>query len=498
MRVEQVVYVRDAYLRRKAGINRAALRAFFVKLFGRVVRIDEVLRRDPQAFKICGEERVDRILVERARDADARRLTLLEQFVAPPLRARQRELVWRVGDVRRVEAAPDGLRPELDEVRVGGLDRVHPLLDHAHVVDVFDQPPLAGVADDQPFDAGQNRYLGLARRLRLFRRARNLHVNEGAQTFVLTEKTSRVLVSVRVVADLIDLLEPDEARPQSVIPEPDRLNRRAYRARFATVFVHGNARLNVFAFESRFDEIHLRLDGCQVMLRAALQNEVRAERRDVRDLRDVEPDVLGQHRRQPGHNLFRLPALPLKVNDVRLHKDRAAVAEGRHRLRAECDVGVIFDLHPKAFGGGLQEVAVARRALRVKLEVFDLAVFQNDQLDILPADVNDHVHFLVELKSRFSVRDRFDQRDIGREHVFQNVFGVPRCDDAHYFERGPLVGHLFFEFGEDFFGVFDGIAFGELIGLDQHVPVLVEQHGFGRSRTAVEADKAFDDLAREE
>src|SRR5262249_33106740 len=150
MRVEQVVYVRDAYLRRKAGINRAALRALFVKLFSRVVRIDEVLRRDAQAFKIGGEERVDRILVERARDADAHRLTLLEQFVAPPLRARQRELVWRVGDVRRVEAAPDGLRPELDEVRVGGLYRGHPLLDSPHCVALFDPPPLPAVSHDHP------------------------------------------------------------------------------------------------------------------------------------------------------------------------------------------------------------------------------------------------------------------------------------------------------------------------------------------------------------
>src|SRR5262249_45169860 len=322
---------------------------------------------------------------------------------------------------RRIEAAPDGLRPELDEVRVGGLDRVHPLLDHAHVVDVFDQPPLAGVADDQPFDAGQNRYLGLARRLRLFRRARNLHVDEGAQTFVLTEKTSRVLVSVRVVADLIDLLQPDEARPQSVIPEPDRLNRRAYRARFATVFVHGDARLNVFAFESRFDEIHLRLDGGEVMLRAALQNEVRAERRDVRNLRDVEPDVFRQHGGEARHDLFRLPSLALEIDDVRLHEDRAAVAEGRHRLRAESDVGVIFDLHPEAFGGGLQEVAVARRALRVQLEVLDLAVLQNDQLDVLPADVDDHVYIFVKLQGRFGVRDGFDQRDVGSERVLQNV-----------------------------------------------------------------------------
>src|SRR5262245_45506018 len=259
--------------------------------------------------------------------------------------------------------------------------------------------------------------------------------------------------------------------------------------------MHGDARLNFFAFEARLDEIDLRLDGGEVVLCASLQNEVRSERRDVRNLRDVEPDVFRQHGGEARHDLFRLPALSLEVDDVRLHEYRAAVAEGRHRMRAEGDIGVIFDLHPEAFGGGLQEVAVARRALSVQFEVLDLAVLQNDQLDVLPADVDDHVHFFIKLQRRFGVRDGFHQRDVCREHVFQNVFGVARSADAHHLERGALVGNLLLQFGEDLFRVLDGIAFGELIGLDQHVAVFVEQHRLGRGRTAVQADEALDHLA---
>src|SRR5262249_52839011 len=180
------------------------------------------------------------------------------------------------------EAAPDGLCAKLDEVWVGGLDRVETFFDHAHVVDIFDQSPLAGVADDQSFDARQDRYLRFARRLLLFQLAwgaRNLHVDESAQAFVLAEITARVLVAVRVVADLFDLVQPDETRLPPVIPKPDSFDPGANRARFAAVFVDGDARLNVFAFEPRLDEINLRLDGGEVVLRAALQNEVRAERR---------------------------------------------------------------------------------------------------------------------------------------------------------------------------------------------------------------------------
>src|SRR5262245_10687951 len=376
MNVDQVVDVRNAHLRREAGVNRAALRAVLVKLLGRVVRIDQVLRRNAQALEIRRKEWIDRILVEDARDADPHCFALLEQFVALRSGARQRDLVRRIGDLRRVEAAPDGLRPELDEVRVGGLGRVHTFFDHAHVVDVFDQSPLAGVADDQSFDARQDRYLRFARLLLHFQLiwgARNLHVDEGAQAFVLAEVTPRVLVAVSVVADLLDIVQSDEARLPPVIPEPDGFDGRANRARFAAVLVDGDARL-VLAFEARLDEIDLRLDRGEIVLCAALQNEVRPERRDVRTLRDVEPDVFRQHRREARHNLFRLPSLPLEIDDVRLHEDRAAVTEGRHRMRAESDVGVIFDLHSEAFGGGLQEVAVARRALRIQLEVFDLAV----------------------------------------------------------------------------------------------------------------------------
>src|SRR5262245_33370415 len=101
--------------------------------------------------------------------------------------------------------------------------------------------------------------------------------------------------------------------------------------------MHGDARLNFFAFEARLDEIDLRLDGGEFGLCPGWQNEVRSGRGDVRNLRDLEPDVFRQHGGEARHNLFRLPALSLEVDDVRLHEDRAAVTEGRHRLRAESD-----------------------------------------------------------------------------------------------------------------------------------------------------------------
>ena len=58
--------------------------------------------------------------------------------------------------------------------------------------------------------------------------------------------------------------------------------------------------------------------------------------------RNVEPDVLGQHVAQAGHDLFGFPALALEVDDVGLHEDRAAITETREAFGAECGVGVLF------------------------------------------------------------------------------------------------------------------------------------------------------------
>ncbi len=70
------------------------------------------------------------------------------------------------------------------------------------------------------------------------------------------------------------------------------------------------------------------------------------------------------------------------------------------------------------------------RALRVQLEVFDAAVLQDDDLDVLAADVADHVDVLVEVQAGLGVRDGFDQRGIGADHVLQNVLGVAGGADA--------------------------------------------------------------------
>ena len=310
------------------------------------------------------------------------------------------------------------------------------------------------------------------------------------QALVLAEVAARVLVSRRAKLDLLDALDADERGLKVLLLEqPDGLDGAADRPALAAVRMDGDRGLFGRADKARLDEIDLGLDGGEIVLCAALEHEVPAQLGDVRNLRDVQPDVLGQHRRQAGHDFVGLPALPLEIHDVRLHEHRAAVAEFRHRLGAERQVRVLLNFVAEVTGGGLEEVPVAGRALGVELEVLDLPVFEDDELDVLPADVHDHVGLWVEVQAGLRVGDRFDQGAVRADHVLEDVLGVAGGACAENFQRAALPDDLLLELADDVDGVLDRVALGELIGLGDDVLVGVEQDAFGAGRAAVQSQE---------
>ena len=157
----------------------------------------------------------------------------------------------------------------------------------------------------------------------------------------------------------------------------------------------------------------------------------------------------------------------------RLHEHRAAVAEAGEALGGEGDVGVLLHRHVEALRGGLQEVAVARRALRVQLEIFDAAVLQDDDLDVLPADVADHVDVVVEVQAGLGVRDGLDERGVGADHVLQNVLGVAGGADAEDLQLGALIANLPIELLQHLDRVLDRVALRELIGLGEDAALVI-------------------------
>ena len=81
---------------------------------------------------------------------------------------------------------------------------------------------------------------------------------------------------------------------------------------------------------------------------------------------------------------------------------------------AYCSTG-----NAEPFGGGLQEITIAGRALRVQPEILDAPILRTDQLDVLPADIDDDVRIRVEVQSRFGVRHGLRQSHVGAEHLLQ-------------------------------------------------------------------------------
>ena len=104
----------------------------------------------------------------------------------------------------------------------------------------------------------------------------------------------------------------------SVAPQADGFDAGADRSRFAAVLVDDNLRFFPREAEVGAQEIHLRLDGGKIVLRAALQNEPRAQCSEAWHLGDIQENIPGQHRRQAGQDFFRPPALALEIDDVGL------------------------------------------------------------------------------------------------------------------------------------------------------------------------------------
>src|SRR5262249_35416956 len=118
--------------------------------------------------------------------------------------------------------------------------------------------------------------------------------------------------------------------------------------------------------------------------------------------------------------------------------DGTTVAEERHGGRSEGTIGKFLDGDPKRLGGRLQEIPVPGRALSVQLEVLDAPLAQDDELDVLSADVHDYVRVFVVLNGRLGVRDRFDQGRVSGQHVLEYVLRVSCRADAEHLQGRAL------------------------------------------------------------
>src|SRR5262249_34834395 len=153
-------------------------------------------------------------------------------------------------------------------------------------------------------------------------------------------------------------IDADERRAAAALDDAHRLHRSADRAGLARVRVNEHLAVR----DALLDVIDLRFDGGEVVLRAALKNELATERRETRDLNDVLPNVLRQDLRETREHLLFGEAFLLEVDAIGVEEDGATVAELRRELRFERDVGKLLDWNAERIGSRLKQRAVAGRA----------------------------------------------------------------------------------------------------------------------------------------
>ena len=130
--------------------------------------------------------------------------------------------------------------------------------------------------------------------------------------------------------------------------------------------------------------------------------------------------------------------------------------------------------------------------MRVQLEVLHAPIVQDDELNILPANVYDHMRIFVELERGFGVRNGFNQRHVGLQHILQDVLRVPGRAHSQHFHSGILRFDLLAQVFEHVDRVLDGIAVRKLIRLAEDVAILIQENCLCGGRAAINPHKASD------
>src|SRR5438445_5150251 len=107
------------------------------------------------------------------------------------------------------------------------------------------------------------------------------------------------------------------------------------------MLVHNNFRLSPRGTKTIAYEVDFRLNNRKIILCSSLQHKTRAQRRKIGNAGDVKKNVLREHSSKAGENFLRLPALALKIDNVRLHENGAAITENRHRLCGKSQIRVL-------------------------------------------------------------------------------------------------------------------------------------------------------------
>ena len=146
---DQVINMRNANLRGKTRIDRAAPGASLVHVAIGVVGVDDVLRLQPECLEIRAEQWRVHIHVQHFGHADAEPGSLLHQLSTLLYLGFERPLsIWdRISSLRRILRAPYTRCGDLDVIGIRFLQCIEAGFDTTHVLHVFDLTFLASRND---------------------------------------------------------------------------------------------------------------------------------------------------------------------------------------------------------------------------------------------------------------------------------------------------------------------------------------------------------------
>ena len=304
---------------------------------------------------------------------------------------------------------------------------------------------------------------------------------------VLAERAASRRVGAGAVAQIDRGIQPDEARRAVLRDDASRLDGGADGACLAAVRVDDDLSIG----HAPHDVVDLCLYGGEVVLGAALQDELPTELTEARDLHDVLPNVLGQHHRQTGKKLLARKTLFLEVDAIGIQEHRASIAELRRQLGRERDIGVVANIDVELIGHRLQQHAVAGRALVREPEVLHFTVLKEQHLDVLTADVADDVDIgPAEVRRALHMGHGLDDVGIGAQRTVEHFRGIAGGAQTEYLEVTALLGDKTLDAREDVLRVLQRISLRQSVGLEQQFSILVEQHPLRARRAAIETNKA--------
>ncbi len=185
----------------------------------------------------------------------------------------------------------------------------------------------------------------------------------------------------------------------------------------------------------------------------------------------------------------RQPTLAVIV-DIALHEDGASVAQ-KHRIVAGQGrlAEFLLDIQAQPLGLLLQERAGPGGADLVHGEVHDRSVLQGDVFGVLPADLEDGVHVLIELHRPAGVRADLVLDEVGAHKLSDQVPPAPGGGAAPDVD---LVAYLLAHIVQALLDGLDGPALGHEVAARDDITVLVDGHHVGADGADVHPDIGVD------